>query len=68
MRILLALVAIFNVLDALGIFIKILATKSEVSILNKIGSGFDAILWPASIAILAIGMRRLILPYNNKAP
>ena len=67
MRILLALVAIFNILDALGIFIQILSTKSEASLLSKVGSGFDSILWPVSIAILAIAMRRLILPYNNKA-
>ncbi len=64
MRILLILVIILNVMDALGIAIKIFS-NAESSLSMTIGTIFDAALWPVSVALIATAILR-IYPYKWK--
>ncbi|WP_371395455.1 hypothetical protein [Fretibacter rubidus] len=63
MRYLLIFVIILNVLDALGIIIGVISQDGS-TITMKLGSAFDAALWPISIAVIATALLR-IYPYGK---
>jgi len=57
MRKLLMIVIFLNTLDVIGNLISVMTTgPSDMGFFTKLGSAFDAVLWPLSIVIIGIAV------------